>query len=98
MKSIGKQFPGGEGLQCDLGLQPGLKKNCTKNSENYFFGKKKKRKYSTLNMSTVTGMLNGSCLSVLPFSGAEILPEAPEGMAQQATVAVEQESGQRSRC
>lgn len=41
VKSIGKQFPGGEGLQCDLRLQPGLKNGCTKNSENYFFGKKR---------------------------------------------------------
>lgn len=87
----------GEGLQYDIKIQPGLKENCTKNSENNFFGKK--RKYSVLKTSAVAWMLNGLCLFMPSFLGAEILPEASvQGVAQQARVAAEQESGQQSGC
>lgn len=87
----------GEGLQYDIQIQPGLKENCTKKSENNFFGKK--RKYSVLKTSAVAWMLNGLCLFMPSFLGAEILPEASvQGMAQQARVAAEQESSQQSGC
>lgn len=85
-------------MQCDAELHPAAwpEEKLQKVWESLFL--EKKGKCSILNMSALSLMLNESCLSVLPFSGAEILPEASvQGMVA-AMVAAEQESSQWSGC